>query len=558
MDQTIEDLNPLTSFFSLNYEVNNLVYTPLIRFDAKDYSPTDGLATDWKSSKDELTWTYTIRDDAKWSDGRAVSADDAAFTYRLLMEDKTLRASHAELVDNFSSVTAPTKEKLVIEIKKPSSQMTALDTPIVPEHVWKDIDEPAKYKNTKFPVVGSGPFVATDFAVDESVKFEANSEYFGDVPAYDELVFQYYKTPDASVQALLSGDVDLIGGMNPAQYASLKDEETVATHKGRNRYTTAITFNVGAEAQNGDKIGDGHPALRDKVVRQAMHASIDKDELIDKVQDGLAEPGVAYVPPIYEDFFWDPGEETVKFDIDAAGKMLDDAGYEKGSDGVRTMPDSDKKLEFRVLYHSDEPSYKSIADYLKGWWTDLGVAVELDSADSTKLNDQLYAGQYDVIFSGWGVDPDPTPILSLYTCGALPKTAESDERNTDTFFCDERYDKLHAAQKSQSDPDKRAELVAKMQRIQYVDAPQVTLYYSNVLEAYRSDRWEGFVSQPTDGGMLRNQEGSWGYASAKPVAGGGVNAPVAGGVTAAVVVVAGVVAWWLLRRRRVASVDDRE
>ena len=176
------------------------------------------------------------------------------------------------------------------------------------------------------------------------------------------MVFQYYKTPDAAVQALLSGDVDLVGGLNPAQYASLKDEDDVATHKGRNRYTTAITFNVGARARDGDKIGDGHPALRDKKVRQALHAAIDKDELIDKVQDGLAEPGVAYVPPVYEDFFWDPGGDKVDFDLDAAGKILDDAGYEKGDDGVRTMPDSDRKLACRLLYHSDEPSYKSIAD----------------------------------------------------------------------------------------------------------------------------------------------------------------------------------------------------
>lgn len=559
VDQTIQNLNPLTSFFSLNYQVNQLVYTPLIRYGAKDYSPVDGLATDWEPSNGDTRWTYTIRDGAQWSDGEDITAADAEFTFRLLMEDAALRATHAELVDNFESVKATDPHTLVIDIKKPSSQMVALDTPIVPEHVWKDIDEPAKYKNTTFPVVGSGPFTASAFSVDEFIKFDANQRYFDGVPQYDQLVFQYYKTPDAAVQALHAGDVDIARGLNPAQFASLEGAQNITTNKARSRSTTSITFNVGARAQNGDEIGDGHPALRDATVRQAMHQAIDKEELIDKVEDGLAEPGVAYVPPIFADYWWDPGDERVEFDIDAANRRLDEAGYERGADGVRRMPDGGRKLEFRLLHHSDNPSYATIADYLQGWWSDLGLSIKVDSADSTKLNDELYAGRYDVIFSGWGVDPDPTPILALYACSSLPETAESDERDTDTFYCNEEYDALFEEQKAESDLDRRARLVGRMLRIMYRDAPQVTLYYSNVLEAYRSDRWGGFVTQPAEDGMIGGQEGSWGYASARPVAAsGGGGTPLWGGVAAVVVVVAGVGLWWWSRRRRAATADERE
>lgn len=559
VDQTIQNLNPLTSFFSLNYQVNQLVYTPLIRYGAKDYSPVDGLATDWKPSKDDTRWTYTIREGAKWSDGEDITAEDAAFTYKLLMDDEALRSNHEELVGNFESVEATDPNTLVIDIRKPSSQMTILDTPIVPKHIWEDIDDPAKFKNTKFPMVGSGSFTASDFSVDEFVKFKANPEYFDGTPKYDELVFQYYKTPDAAVQALHSGDVDIARGLNPAQFKSLEGEDNITTNQSQSRSNTAITFNVGAEAQNGDKIGDGHPALRDPTVRQAMHQAIDKDELIKKVADGMAEPGVAYVPPIFDDYFWEPGDDLVEFDIEAAGEKLDEAGYERGSDGIRTMPDSDRKLEFRLLHHSDEPSYSNIADYLESWWKELGIAVNVESADSTKLNDELYAGRFDVIFSGWGVDPDPTPILALYACSSLPKTAKSDERDTDTFYCNEDYDELFNKQKAESDLEERAKLVGEMLKIQYLDAPQVTLYYSNVLEAYRSDRWKGFVTQPADNGMIGGQEGSWGYASAVPVGdGGGGGAPLWGGIAAVVVVVAGVGAWWWLRRRKAATADERE
>lgn len=557
VDQTVEELNPLTSFFALNFEVNNLVYTPLIQWSAKDYSPQPGLATRWEPSDDDLTWTYTIRDDVNWSDGEPVTAADAAFTYQLLIDDEDLHAANAELVDNFKSVTAVDDTTLVIKIKKPSSQMTALNNAIVPQHIWADINEPATYPNTDFPLVGSGPFQVGDFKVDEFIKFDANPEYFDGAPAYDSLVFQYYKTPDAAVQALHSGDVDLIGGLNPAQYASLKDQDGITVNNAPNRRFTSVTFNVGAKAQDGSPIGNGHPALQDPVVRQAMHHAVDKAELVDKVEDGLATPGVSYIPPIYRNYFWDPGDETIDFDLDKANTILDKAGYAKGSDGIRTMPGGGDKLEFRLLYHSDEPSYATIADFLKGWWQELGIDITLETADSTKLNDQLYAGDFDVVFSGWGVGPDPTEILALYTCDALPRTADSNERNTDTFYCDKDFDKLFAQQKAESDPTARAELVDQMQQQLYTQSPMITLYYANSLEAYRSDRWSDFTTQPADNGMIRLQQGMWGYYSATPVASPPASTSTPLWVGGATVLVAAVgAAWWIARRRTGAA--DRE
>ncbi|MGH8880815.1 MAG: ABC transporter substrate-binding protein, partial [Stackebrandtia sp.] len=342
VDQTVEELNPLTSFFAVNDDVNALVYTPLIRWSAEDFNPQPGLATSWEPSKDQLTWTYTIRDDVTWSDGEPVTAADAEFTYRLLMDDPELRAANTELIDNFTSVEATDDTTLVITIKKPSSQMTALDRPIVPEHIWSHIDKPAEYANTDFPLVGSGPFQVTDFKVDEYIKLTANQDYFEGAPRYHELVFQYYKTPDAAVQALRSGDIDLVGSLNPAQYASLRDADGITTNSAPNRRFISVTFNVGAKAQDGTAIGDGHPALRDPVVRQAMHQAVDKDELVTKIEDGQAEPGVSLIPPIYADYFWDPGDQLVDFDIDAANASLDDAGYTRDDDGVRTMPDNGK------------------------------------------------------------------------------------------------------------------------------------------------------------------------------------------------------------------------
>ncbi|MET9023113.1 ABC transporter substrate-binding protein [Actinopolymorpha sp. NPDC004070] len=558
--QSVDTFNPFMSFFAIGYTVAGLTYDSLIDWSAKDFRPIPGLATKWEESADHLTWTYTIRKGVKFSDGKPLTAHDAAFTYRLMMTDKAARASSSDLVENFASVDAPNDTTLVIKLKRPTNQMLALDNAIVPEHIWSKVKNIGDFKNFDFPLVGSGPFQVVEFKTDQYIRLKANKNYWDGPPAYDELVFRYYKTPDASVQALLAGEVDLVSGLTPAQYKALRNKPGITLNQAQNRRFSAITFNVGARTKDGKTLGDGHPALRDPRVRQAIHHAIDKDELIKKVNDGLAQPGVSYIPPIFSTYFWQPsGSEKVTYDIAEANRILDKAGYKRGPDGIRRMPGNGRPLKFRLLNHADTPSEATDSEYLKGWWKQIGIDTKIESADFTKLNDLLYLGKYDIIFSGWGVGPDPTSILSLHTCGVLPDDGSGTQRDTETFYCNPAYDKLHEQQKQESDLAKRADLVKQMQQILYTQAPVVVLRYADTLEAYRSDRWTGFVKQPAKRGMISGQQGNWAFVSAKPVVKAEKKESRTGlylGGGAVVVVVAAAAALVAVRRRRTA--DERE
>ena len=465
------------------------------------------------------------------------------------------------LVENFASVDAPDDTTLVIKLKKPTNQMLALDNAIVPKHIWEKIDNLGEFKNFDFPQVGSGPFQVVEFKTDQFIRLKANKDYWDGAPAYDELVFRYYKTPDASVQALIAGEVDVVSGLTPAQYKALEGKAGITLNQAQNRRFGSITFNVGAKTKKGTPFGDGHPALKDPAVRQAIHHATDKDELIRKVNDGLAQPGVSYIPPIFSTYYWQPTDhEKVEFDLDEANRILDEAGYERGPDGIRRMPGGDRPLQFRLLNHSDTPSEATDSEYLKGWWKKIGIDTEIESADFTKLNDLLYLGKFDVIFSGWGVGPDPTSILSLHTCGVLPDDATGTQRDTDTFYCNPAYDKLHEQQKQESDIPARAAIVKEMQKILYTDAPVIALRYADTLEAYRSDRWTGFTKQPDKAGMISGQQGNWAYVSATPVEAeqesAGSRAALFIGAGAAAVLVAAAAGIVVVRRRKTA--DERE
>lgn len=108
------------------------MYEYLTNYDPADNHTVPGLATKWEPSADKLTWTYTIRSNSKWSDGRQATAADAAWTFNKMMTDQGAATANGSFVTNFKKVTAPSPTQLVIELKKPQATMGALDVPIVP------------------------------------------------------------------------------------------------------------------------------------------------------------------------------------------------------------------------------------------------------------------------------------------------------------------------------------------------------------------------------------------------------------------------------------------
>ncbi|MGO3181170.1 MAG: ABC transporter substrate-binding protein, partial [Brevibacterium linens] len=168
-------------------------------------------------------------------------------------------------------------------------------------------------------------------------------------------------------------------------------------------------------------------------------------------------------------------------------------------------------------------------------------------------------GDYDMYFTGWSINPDPDYQLSINTCGQRPD-ADGNGGTSQDGWCNKEFDKLYQAQHVELDQAKRQELVQKALAIHYEEAPSVTLWYPNQLEAYRSDRFENFTKQPSDGGAIANQVGYWGYSSVEPVSeeettGGGMGAGGWIGIAAAAIVVLGGGGWLLSRRKKS---DDRE
>ncbi len=562
--QSMDSMNPFLAVRLISTSIHRWTYGYLTVSDSKTLKPGPDLAESWKTSPDKLTWTFTIRSGATWSDGRPVTAGDAAWTFNKIMTDDAAKTANGPAVENFETVTAPDDRTLVIKTRKPQASMLELPIPIVPKHVWEGVPDIGTFENETYPAVGSGPYIPVEHSKNNYVKLKANPSYWRGAPKIDELHVIFYENPEAAVAGLRKGDIDWIGRLAPPQFQALGGDPDLVQWNTQGRRAGYLQLNPGAETAGGEPIGDGHPALKDARVRRAIHHAIDKKTLVAQVQNGLAVPADgSIIPPMYREFFWRAeGDKAVTFDQAEANRILDEAGYAKGADGIRTMPGGGRKLEMRFSIHTEDPVEDKLAQFVTGWLKDIGIQITTRKLDANKFTEETGGtALYDIAISGWSVNPDPEEILATHLCSRRP-TASGEGGGTESFFCDEEFERLYQAQLAELDRAARVGLIKRMQERLYTEAPVIALYYPNNLEVYRKDRIASITPIPEDKGILYGGSGYWPVYSLRAVeraapAGddstGGVILAVAAG--AAVLAGAGI---FLFTRRRRATADDRE
>jgi peptide/nickel transport system substrate-binding protein len=469
-------------------------------------------------------------------------------------------------VGNIEKVTAPDDATLVMITKEPSPSMLRLAVPILPEHIWKDIDEKevSTFDNEK-NAVGSGPFKLEERSTGQFVRLSTNKSYWGGAPKIDEVVFRVFNNADAQLQALRKGEIDFADQLDPAPFNSIKDTPGITTVPGKYSGFNELAFNTGAALDTGEPIGDGHPALKDKRLRQAIAHAVDKQLIVDRVYGGYATPATGVIPALYANLTYQPADgEAFNFDLAEANRLLDEAGY-KDSDGdkVREMPDGGRPLRFRLFAPQESNTSQQSVQFIQGWLRDIGIATEVKVLEENRLTEIIGQGEFDMFEWGWVVEPDPDYQLSTFTCGSRSYKSGGDvlANLSDSFYCNPAYDKLYEQQKVTIDPGQRAEIVKQMQKMLYDDAPYVVTAYYDDPQAYRSDRFTGFVPQPDPDGVVLFQYGTYSYrniappqASAASGDGGGGVPLIPIGIGVAVLGGAGV----LLALRRRSTQDERE
>jgi peptide/nickel transport system substrate-binding protein len=558
---TIDTFNPFISIYLTPTGINRMVYENLVQYSAKDSSPVPGLAEKWDTSPDGKVWTFHIRKGMKWSDGQPITSADPQWTYTQMMTNPDMGTANGSLVTNFEKVDAPDPDTLVITMKDPQAPNPGLEIPVVPKHVWEKVTDPVKYANDA-NVVGSGPYVLEKFTPSQSVVLKANPNFWKGKPKLDGVTYVIYKNSDASVQALKTGEVDMVGRLEVAQFDALKGQKGITTNSGHGRRFTGLGLNPGARTQVGKQFGDGNPVLKDKLVRQAIRQAINIPELLDKTFQGHGTLATSFIPAVYPQWQWKDESKLVKYDPAAANAKLDQAGYKKGADGIR-LDKSGKPITLRLLGDNSDSSDKQKADFIVPWLKAIGINVKLVMTDGDTISADSTAGKYDMYFTAWSLGSDPDYQLGINTCDALPTKTDGTGSTSMDYWCDPEFDRLFKAQHAELDQAKRQEIVKQMQAIHYDAAPSIDFWYPDSLDAYRSDRFTNLTKQPEKDGVLTGQSGYWALWTAEPVGateagagGGGMGTGGWIGLGAVAVLLIGGGTW--AARRRTATADERE
>lgn len=557
----VDTLNPFLSVLWTSLEIMRLQYEPLVEWSADDNTESPGMAEKWESNADATEWTFHLPKDAKWSDGQPIVADDVVWTVQAIQKNNALKMANGSLVENIASVEAPDASTVVMRMRSPQAANPGTDLPIVPKHVWSKISDPAGFANDA-DVVGSGPFTVSTSSKTNGVQMIPNPHYRRGEAKSGGVAWVPYKNSDAAVQALKTGEIDMMSDLTVAQFDALKGVSGITTVSGAGRGYSSIAINPGAKDIDGKPLGDGNPVLHDPVVRQAIVRAIDNETLRKKVFQGHGSAGTGEVPPIYPKYHWDvaPDKLPLAFDQAAANRMLDEAGYRKGADGIR-LDKTGKPIKLRLMGDAASASHQQVADFLKPWMKDIGIDITTTMLSAAQVNDESVMGRYDLYFTGWTMGPDPDFMMSLNTCKSRPN-ADGSGATSESNWCSPEFDALYAKQHSELDPAKRAAMVIELQQMIYGAAVNNVMYYGDAFQAYRSDRFTDIQKQPAKTGVILAQNGPWGLYSATPVSvdagdgagsGGGAVWWIAGG--AAVVLAAG---GFLALRRRSTTTDDRE
>ncbi|HSJ93941.1 MAG TPA: ABC transporter substrate-binding protein [Gaiellaceae bacterium] len=563
----IGSLNPIVGVEVPDYEVWNLHYATLTDKDAEDFETIPGLAESWDGSEDGLTWTYTLREGLLWSDGEPLTADDVVFTINRAREEAWL--NYDSTVANITA-SAPDERTVVLESSVPDPKLPTMDVYILPEHIWGELGPREITRYDGLDGVGSGPFTIAELRRGEFWRLEANENYWAGRPTIDEVVFRLFNNTDAMVAALTAGEIDAAHYVPEGSFQQLSETEGIETIEGQQGGFDELAVN------GGDGLADPHPALLDLRVRQAVAHAIDEETIIDRVLEGLGSPSEAMSPSANPEWIPEiPDEERFDFDLDRARELLDEGGYEDtDGDGIREMPGGGEPLDFVFAVRTESQTAPGIAEFVSGWLEEIGIRVTQRPMNDSRLLEVVGRGNYDMFVWGWVPFVDPDPMLSYFKCDQIASDPE-DPTNyyNDANLCDPEYDRLYEEQKVELDHERRVEIVHEMLRRFYSHAVYHVLYLSPDLQAYRTDRFTGWVRQPADVGPVMFSNSSPSYALLRPVSeedeaaeGGGEAAAATdddGGMSTgtlvalvALALLAVAAAVWVLRRRR--TVDERD
>lgn len=462
--------NPLYSNDASSSDIEDMIYDKLMGSDLKFNTVKEGgLAETYEASEDGLTFTIKIVENAKFHDGEPLDADDVVFTYNIPLSPDYdgVRKSTFENVEKVEKIDQYTVKITLkqVDVQFPSVALSSYG--ILPEHILGDVPiaELGEHEfNTKKPI-GSGPFKFSEWKDGEYVKVVANEDYWDGRPYLDSVTYKLVPDANAILAQLQAGDIDYYAGIAQPDVPTVEGFADAANLRLESGLALAYTYF--ALNQRDDR-------FKDKSVRQAITHAIDREAIVKHVLAGLGQ--VADVPESPLSWAYNPDVPKFKYDVKKAKKMLADAGWKPGADGI--LEKDGKKFTIEVKTNQGNKVREDIVVILQEQLKKVGIEIKPRIVEFSSLIADIDPGvwNFEAIVLGWslGTDPDPSAIFH---------TKEIEKGLNFNSYSNPKIDKLMDAQLKELDKEKRKKMIGEIQKLLAEDQPYTFLYYP---EEYRA------------------------------------------------------------------------
>jgi peptide/nickel transport system substrate-binding protein len=466
------------------------IFSQLIRVE-KDGTLTGDLAESWDAAPDGMSYTFRIRRNIQWHDGKPLKAEDIRWALtEINMKYNPIASTGFAAVDK---IEAPDEHTLVVRINQPFPAFlpwSLVNQWIYPKHIYEGTDPRQNERNFKNPV-GSGPFVFKEWVRGSHILMERNPNYYKkDQPYLDRVVAKFIPNANARVLALESGEIDYVSifGLPASAVASLEKMKdiVVVTHRTRVNYGGIMAH-----------INVREKPLSVKEVRQALSYAIDRKLLVERAVAGLAEPASGPISSLHEPWFNPAVAARYPFDPKKAEALLDQAGFRRSADG--------KRFSIRLTYaRADQGgALHAAAELMREQLRDIGVDLVLEPKDySVWMQSAHLKWDFDLSMGSYQTGPDPAvAVARLY----ITKNIEKLMGRNLMGYSNPKVDELFEAGEREIDLKKRVPIYHDVQTLLVEDVPALWLWDRISTFAQRA-RVKGAI---VGGAHLENFESVW-------------------------------------------------
>jgi peptide/nickel transport system substrate-binding protein len=432
----------------------------LLRRDPRNidrYEPV--LAEEWSLSADQVTYTFRLRPDIRWSDGHPITASDFKWTF----EQARVPENAFPYVSNFepiASYEAADPRTLVVTLKEPLAVgLETADAVLpLPRHIWERLDwnDPNRNPEIMAPTVGSGPFKLKEWQRDSHATFVANELFFKGRPKLDTLTVQIVPSAQIAFQKLRAGEVDR-AEFQPEDYEQAKRTDSITVYEW---WPAAASWSyLGFNLRK--------PYLQDVNVRRALAHAMDRQLIIDRIQYGLARPTYSAFTPAC----WCYNPDVPKYDYDPtrARELLAEAGWRPGADGVLTK--DGQRLRLRILYGPNTNKVRErIATVAQEEFRKVGVDVEVQGLEWAAFLQAIKSPPFDwdMTVLGWSSTIDPHWMYQVWSEQTIPALNSG-------AYVNKQVEELFRQGAREFDPDRRKRIYQQIQKTISDEEPYIFL-----------------------------------------------------------------------------------